>query len=363
MKILHLSTYTWSNGGPTAVVHDYTKLQLKYGHQVEIVTPYREQDVFYVLPDGAKLHTFKLNWFSKFYPDFSFGILFFLIKNFPGLFALMSSLKIKKILTIHGTIGNGNFDKSNLKRRIFSWLIQKKAALKADFIQVHNENELQNTINFFKPQSHPNIHLITNGIDFKAFENTSNTQILRKKFNLRETDKIILFFGRLHEIKGIEHLLTAFKKIAQNSDNSYLIFVGADSGYLEKINQFKFENQLNNRILYFGLADNTIKVQVLIDADLFVLPSYSESFSIATIEAMAASVPIVVSDFTGLSKLIKEYQTGLIAEITADSLAKNIEYLLKNTELAQKMGKNGREIVKNQLTIEKVAKPLMDEIN
>lgn len=377
MKILHLSTYTWSNGGPTVVVHDYTKLQLLQGHQVEIVSPYKDGDKFYVIPEGAKLHTFKLNWFSKFYPDFSIGILFFLIKNlknydivhvhglwnFPGLYALMSSLKIKKLLTIHGTIGNGNFDKSNLKRRFFSWLIQKKAALKADFIQVHNENELQNTINYFKPKSHPNIHLITNGVDFKPFENLPNTQILRKKFNLKDTDKIILFFGRLHEIKGIEHLLLAFKKIAQNSEDTYLIFVGADAGFLEKINHFSVQNHLENKILYFGLADNTIKVQVLCDADVYVLPSYSESFNIATIEAMAAALPIVVSDFTGLSKLIRENNTGLIAEITADSLAENIEKVLNNPELAKKMGKNGRDLVKNQLTIAKVAEPLMREIN
>jgi glycosyltransferase involved in cell wall biosynthesis len=377
MRILHLSTYTWSNGGPTVVVHDYTKLQIANGHSVEIVSPYREGDKFYIVPEGAKLHTFKLNWFSKFYPDFSIGIVLFLIKNlknydivhvhglwnFPGLYALMTNLKIKKLLTIHGTIGNGNFDKSNLKRRFFSWLIQKKAALKADFIQVHNENELQNTINYFKPQTHKNIHLITNAIDFKPFENLPKSNILRNKFNLKDTDKIILFFGRLHEIKGIEHLLRAFQKIAQKFTNTYLIFAGADTGYLDKINQFKTENQLNSRILYYGLADNTVKIQVLSDANLYVLPSYSESFSIATIEAMAASLPIVVSDFTGLSKLIRENNTGLIAEINADSLAENIEKLLNNPDLALKMGQRGREFVKNNLTIEKVAKPLMDEVS
>ncbi len=376
MKILHLSTYTWSNGGPTVVVHDYTKLQLNHGHQVEIVSPYQEGDKFYNLPNGAKLHTFKLNWFSKFYPDFSIGILFFLIKNlknydivhvhglwnFPGLYALMSGLKIKKLLTIHGSIGNGNFDKSNLKRRFFSWLIQKKAALKADFIQVHNQNEFENIINYFKPKIHSNIHLITNGVNFEPFEELPKTQILRKKFGLKETDKIILFFGRLHEIKGIEHLLLAFQKIAQKNQNAYLIFAGADVGYLEKINEFKSKNQVETRILYYGLADNTVKVQVLCDADLFVLPSYSESFSIAVIEAMAAQLPIVVSDFTGLSKLIRANKTGLISEINVDSLAENIENILKNDNLALEFGKNGRELVKTKLTIEKVAKPLLEEL-
>jgi glycosyltransferase involved in cell wall biosynthesis len=78
---------------------------------------------------------------------------------------------------------------------------------------------------------------------------------------------------------------------------------------------------------------------------------------------MAASLPIVVSDFTGLSKLIRENNTGLIAEINADSLAENIEKLLNNPDLALKMGQRGREFVKNNLTIEKVAKPLMDEVS
>lgn len=377
MKILNLSTYTRTNGGPTQIIHDITEVQLSLGHEVDIVSPYNEGDEFFPLPKGAKLFTFKKGFMGKFYPDFSMGIYEFLkenldkydvvhvhgLWNFPGLVALLwKNPKLIKVLTIHGTLGDGAMKKSNLKKKFFGWLIQRRATKKADLIQVHNEKEKQNLINFLGDFKHPNIKLITNGIHFKDFQNLPKRGEFRQK-NKIPTDSILLaFLGRLDSIKGFDLLLPAFLKVSKEFPNAQLMIIGPDCGALDYIQNFTKENQLSDKVILTGIKKGKEKIEALNDADIFLFPSYSESFSIAVLEACATGLPVVVSPEIGFAYEVNDSKIGRLVEYSAESIYENIKYLIENPDKRIDFGANGRKMVETKYDINIITKQLVEEI-
>lgn len=374
MKILNLSLYTWASGGPAHVIHDNTKIQLSMGHEVDILCPYNDGDEFYPLPEGAVLIPFKANWLSKIYPDFSFGIYRFItanlhrydvvhihgLWNFPGLVALLSSnKKIAKIVTVHGTIGDGAMRKGWFKKKLFWWLIQGRALKRADLIQVHNQTEKKDLSKLFGKFIHKNIVLITNGLDFDALGELPPAGTFRKKMGIGDEKKIILFFGRLTFKKGIDLLMPAFHEISKKNEQAVLLVVGPDYGMLEYINSYVEKHLLGDRVVVYGMAIGDEKRHILADSDIFTLPTYSESFSIATLEACAAGLPIVVSDEIGFGFEINESKIGVLIDLNVPSLVSGLQKLLDDESLRVECGRQGRDMVAKKYDLKIVTTELV----
>jgi glycosyltransferase involved in cell wall biosynthesis len=97
------------------------------------------------------------------------------------------------------------------------------------------------------------------------------------------------------------------------------------------------------------------KLKAFAGSNVFVLPSYSENFGMAVVEAMACSIPVVISDQVGIYKEIERVKAGVIIHTDPDELYNALVKLVNNKQESLEMGRRGRKLVEEQFSIEKVA--------
>ena len=152
--------------------------------------------------------------------------------------------------------------------------------------------------------------------------------------------------------KKIDLLLKSFRqfldKVPGADAGIYLIGQGMEEEYLKKLST---ELKLNERTVFWGFQANPFPF--LINADIFALSSENEGISNSIMEYMAFSKPVVASEGGGTSELVINGETGvLIPPGSSDLLAQNIERLLNEPLLAQRMGRNGRARIENRFSID-----------
>jgi glycosyltransferase involved in cell wall biosynthesis len=122
---------------------------------------------------------------------------------------------------------------------------------------------------------------------------------------------MILFLSRIHAKKGIDLLLPAFARTRSKHPDAVLVIAGdGDRRVVEELQQQSRDLGLSSGIIWAGFLQGERKRNALADADVFVLPSYSENFGIAVVEAMGAGLPVVV----------QQNSMDPVAEFTAKSL-------------------------------------------
>ena len=142
--------------------------------------------------------------------------------------------------------------------------------------------------------------------------------------------KLVLFVGRLHPIKGIRYLFTAFKKVLKRRGDVYLALIGGGD-QADKYKQLSRALGIEDKVRFLGYIVHDELPRYYNSADVFVLPSLSEEFSNTILEAMACKVPVVATSVGGNPYLIEDGATGfLVPPRNSDELAKKILFVLEN---------------------------------
>jgi glycosyltransferase involved in cell wall biosynthesis len=167
--------------------------------------------------------------------------------------------------------------------------------------------------------------------------------------------RIILFLSRIDEKKGLELLLGAFVRVRQQAPNVLLVVAG--EGEERLVGRLKFRARMlgiDSDVLWAGFLTGDDKRVALADADVFVLPSYSENFGIAVAEAMAAGVPVIVSDQVGIHQEISEAAAGLVVKCDVAPLAAALIRLLHDPDLRRSLSRNGRRLAQERYSLDDV---------
>lgn len=175
------------------------------------------------------------------------------------------------------------------------------------------------------------------GVDIDIFSPSKDKANSKKKVGLSPDKKIIGYVGRISKEKNTQVLLNAFCRLA-NQDQLQLLMVG--DGPTNQTKKFK---ALKN-CTFTGFVSN---VQDYLQAmDIFVMPSLTETTSLATLEAMACGIPVVASK-VGFIKhyLIKDHNGIFFPRSSAAMLTLKLEKLLSDEALRQKLGRNARRMM------------------
>ncbi len=165
----------------------------------------------------------------------------------------------------------------------------------------------------------------------------------------------LLYLGLLCETKGVMVLLEAYKILKNKGRSVQLTLVGKfessefESQCLDFLNRQGLIGEITFRQQIFGKE----KFELYANSDIFCFPTYfeSESFGIVLLEAMQSSLPIVATDWRGISSVVMDGISGYIVPIKDPiALASKIELLLINPALRRQMGKKGREIYEQRFT-------------
>ncbi len=257
-----------------------------------------------------------------------------------------NSLGIKVIFSSHGYLDDWSMSHSVFKKKIFYILFLRKLFLRSNifFSNIGEYKDSKKEFNFADK------FVIPNGIDFNIFNKKQKKKFFHKKK--------IIYFGRIHEKKGIEILLKAIKKLPKNffEKFSFEITGPGESDYTFKINKIIKDYNIDNYVTMLSPKKGKEKIDYLQDADVFVLPSYEEGDSIALKEAMSAYNAVIISEQCRLD-LVEKENAGFIIKTEEESL-KNALLKLNDHDL-EIMANNSKKIIKKYFDNDYCAKRVL----
>jgi glycosyltransferase involved in cell wall biosynthesis len=149
------------------------------------------------------------------------------------------------------------------------------------------------------------------GVEASPILPNANTEFLSRYPQLQNT-RNFLFLGRLHPKKGCDILLDAFARLSSRESTS-LILAGPDQiGWETNLRSQAARLNLTDRVVFTGMLQGNMKRGALASADAFILPSHQENFGISVVEALAAGVPVLISNRVNIWREIDADRAGYI---------------------------------------------------
>lgn len=199
------------------------------------------------------------------------------------------------------------------------------------------------------------ISIIANGLP-DLIDAVADKKFLRKKWNIPTGEKIILFAGRVDEVKGVSFLIKAFREVLSRYVDCRLIIAG--SGDYDVF--FREAKDICTKVTFTGLLEKNELHEIYQIADVGVVPSLFEMFGYVPVEMMMYGLPIVATATSGLNEVVDDtcgFKIPIIEypdriEVDTDLLAEKIIYLLQNPAEARAIGQNGRKRYLQEYTVE-----------
>lgn len=247
-------------------------------------------------------------------------------------------------ITLHGTYAVAPLEKDWLDR-----FLHRPAVKEADFIVAVSRFTRERFLKALG--SERPVAVINNGVDTSRFSTgnfeISDVQQIRKKFGIQENDKLILCVGALKPRKGIDVLLKVFSSVVSLEPSAYLVIIGSGdtAPYLDLARRL----DVLSRVLFLQSIEDDQILAFYNACDVFaMLPredenGHFEGFGLVYLEANACGKPVVGTLSGGVGDAIRDGETGfLVPPDNPEAAAQAILEFLRNKELAERIGQNGR---------------------
>tara|TARA_B100000214_G_scaffold56448_1_gene36224 strand:+ start:7661 stop:8803 length:1143 start_codon:yes stop_codon:yes gene_type:complete len=279
----------------------------------------------------ARFSNIRIFHFHIFYTNILVLFNLFLVKLLFG----------KVVLTIH--------DVDSFAKKEYKW-ISSLIYLISDLVLTHNKFSMFH-ITKKNPNLNTHIEIIPHG-NYNTFINVRTDKIAsRVHLGLDKSKKVILFFGMIKRVKGLDILLEAFKKVIDKNPDIILLIAGKTwendfSIYQKIINQ----NNLNNNIVLHNkfIPQNDVE-HYYCASDLVVLPYTKIYQSGVLMMALSYERPVLVSDLPPLKEVIIDNENGfLFKSENINDLSTKLNFILSSSERLEKVRKNGSFLIKKK---------------
>ncbi len=357
MNILHVSPYyapAWSYGGVVSAVAGLARAQAAT-HRVDVLTTdtlrpgARTRNLFEMI-DGVTVHRVRnqveglrrLNLstptsmgetFAQLHPTV---IHCHELRTVENLIITSRVKNIPLILSPHGTLTQKTG--RSIMKKGWDRLFGHRLVSAFQGVAALTENEADDVYQLWKLLGLPPplVEIIPNGVSLP-----NRWRFTERPYPQPDTDGFfnLLFLGRLHERKGVQFLIPAF--IKANIPNTRLIIVGPDEGMLQKLQALASASELNDRIIFTGYLEGEAREAIMRNADVFVLPAEGEGLSMASLEAMAMGIPVILTPGCNLPDAEKR-TAGLIVERDSDAICAALQSLMMDAQRRARSGIAGR---------------------
>lgn len=310
MHILHVvSGLEARRGGPPRVVVALTAALMKIGVEstVYATEPFLSEDTPITVPD-AEVRLFKSGRLARFWPGHSPGmdqelkdsigrfdaVHIHELWHYPHYAAARAAQKagVPYIISPLGGFAPTAIKKGQLKKRLYGALIQGRLTGHAAMYHALTGDEASDTAGHVGDIP---VDVVPLGVDPSQFESLPDAEEFDRLFPELRGKRIVLFMGRLNAIKGLDILIPGFGLAATGRDDLHLVIAGPDAGYESKARELVSSASLESKVSIIGPIYGRTKLAALSRADVFALTSYGEGFSVAILEALAASLPVIIS--------------------------------------------------------------------
>ena len=300
------------------------------------------------------------------------------IWNYPSASAAHYCRKFKKpyIISPRGMLYPYMFGKKIWKKFLYYHLVSKRDLDGAAAVHYTSADEF---LKCHERLSIKSAHIVMpNGVDLEEFGSIPSKEEFKKRYPFLEKKKIILFLGRIHWKKGLDLLVPAFAELAKKRSDVHLVIAGNDeSGFAHKVKKWivrcglayndlasGVECHSKNAVVTFtGMVTGAAKLEAIAGSDMFVLPSYSENFGMAAVEAMACAIPVIISDQVAICDEVKKAGAGIVVKNDERQITEAMGSILNDEEAAKHMGDSGRRLVSDNFSSDKRADKMIDALN
>jgi len=348
VKIL-LVTQTYDpfleRGGPTVKVRVMAEGLTRRGHQVTVLTswfgrPFTARhtvlngvEVLYLRP----VATYRATTFNQ-------GLRQFCKKRLPefqvvhifGLYDVLGPvvahyayrLRIRYFVEPLGM--TKPIDRNFAMKRVWHLLFGRILFRNADRIIATSQQEKQELLDAGLPPD--KVALRYNGLDLEDFATLPPRGAFRKEWAIPEDEPVVLFLGRLIPRKGVDLLINSFAEACP--DRGRLVVAGpeGEAHYVAKLRELARAKHVESRTIFTGPLYGDQKKSVLVDCDIFALPSRYENFANSAAEAIACGKPVIISDRCGISEFVSG-QAGLVILREQKALTESLSSLLSDRVL------------------------------
>ena len=275
-----------------------------------------------------------------------------------NLAALVSKLRNKPlIVSAHGTlasyVGGANLSQAlRCLHRVHNFAL-KLTLDQAQVCTALSELEARQFLQIFKAPK-DKIVVIPNGVDPSLYLKLPPEGIFRDKYGIKDDRKIILYIGRINKVKGIDFLIRAFSYLINEMkcNKAVLVIAGPDDGYLHEVKSLIHSLNVSSLVLFTGFISKNDKLKALVDAEVFVTPSFY-GFPITFLESCATGTPIITTNLGDTLEWI-DGTVGYIAKPTPQAIAKAIYRIITNDDLRREISRNCLNIIRSRFSLEKV---------
>jgi glycogen(starch) synthase len=361
-----------------------SKEQVKLGLEVHVIASRKLDETPYEEVDGIKIHRvrspYNINVIRRImeldrklgidivHAHGTCGILYPLFRNEIGIPLVAHAHSISLGMKIHAYrlpvksslklfLKSRFREESSIVRERFFWR-------HADLLIAVSEAQKKELTALYGIKSRK-IHVIYNGVEPSIFKPLTDTQQLKKKLGL-EDKRVILTVGHFVLRKGIPYLLEAMPEILREVPNAFLLCVGGTPKWLgtrlywEHLQEMINEKGLKDHVKLVGQIPHEELPAYYSLSDVFAFPSLYEAFAKVILEAMSCETPVIASRVGGLPEAIEHNVNGILVNPkNVNQLAYAIVEVLQDRELAQRLGKKGREVVTSRFTWQHTAKELL----
>jgi glycosyltransferase involved in cell wall biosynthesis len=351
MRILQAFDFlsTTYGGGTVNILYQLTKTLQARGHDVTICTSNDRIDNcdFKVKAYRSWLNlpgirvtpgiiNFKIN-------DYDI-IHFHSYRSIQNAFLYYKAIKhnVPYVIDAHGSTIDLNGSKQYL-RSLFDSFIGYKALKNADVLISETEIGVKE---YQKLGVIKNIQLLHPLFDISEFTDLPVKGLFRSKYQIKE--RIVLFIGRIHKLKGIDVLAKAVKRL----DDVKLVVVGQDDGFKSELD--KLIKELGINVLFTGYLSGKDKLSALVDTDILVQPSLNEAGARPSMESILCDTPVIVTKENGAGKEIALIDGGYLVEYgMVEKLSETIKYVLDNYAEAKNKTIKAKSYIKENLSLDK----------
>jgi glycosyltransferase involved in cell wall biosynthesis len=375
MKVLHvIASLATRYGGPSKACLEMARAAADLGHEVSIYTTNVDGPTELNVPtdssvteDGVEVRYFPIQlprfWaFSiplakalrqtvKEYDIVHIHSLYLFHNAAAGHYCREYS--VPYLIRPHGTLDPFLFERHRLRKIIMELLFERKNIKCAAAIHFTTEEEkrLAEPYTFGTPGI-----VVPHGLDLAEYQNLPASGAFKSQYPETNGKKIILFFGRINFKKGLDILARAYSMVARSRDDVHLVIAGPDNeGFGEKVRGWLSDEGVLERVTFTGMLKGLDKLVAMRDAEMFVLPSYSENFGIAVVEAMACGIPVIISDKVNIWREVEQGRAGKVTPCNVERFAEAMVDLIEAPKEAKLMGENGKVLVRDRFQWSKIA--------
>jgi glycosyltransferase involved in cell wall biosynthesis len=381
MRILHvIPTMSARYGGPAKACGEMSMTMADRGHHVEIFTTNYDGFGGYVEPSTAPLserrseitvHTFPVDVPPDYF-RISRPLATALNENISSfdlihvhslyLFTTLASgffahrYKVPLILRPHGTLDPYIYPRHRGRKRLVEWLYQDRMFKRVAAVHytTEEERELASPYVFGRPG-----FVAPLGLNFEDYRPLPPRGTFRARFPETRDKAVFLFLGRINFKKGLDVLAKAFGEVARQRDDAHLVIAGPDNDALKSnVEDWLKAEGVLEKTTFTGMLVGELKLAALNDADLFVLPSFSENFGIAVIEAMACGLPVLISDKVNIWREIEKADAGRVEPVDPGRFARQMLAMLDDKDALRLQGERGIETVRDLFNWQRIGERL-----